>query len=83
MRGGFLASARQKDHAVKKERKTYSPQEKVAILRRHLLDKVPASLLCDQLQLESKIFYGWLNQLFDTGPAALERQLTSAKRPDA
>jgi transposase len=73
----------QKGHAVKKERKNYSPQEKVAILRRHLLDKVPASLLCDQFQLQSKIFYGWLKQLFDNGPAALERRPTASKRPDA
>jgi len=68
---------------VKKVRKNYSPQENVAILRRHLLDKVPASRLCAQFQLQSKIFYGWLKQLFDHAPAALGRQPTSGKRPDA
>jgi len=73
----------EKGHAVKKVRRNYSPQEKVAILRRHLLDKVPASQLCDEFQLQSKIFYGWLKQLFDNGPGALERRPTSGKRPDA
>ena len=68
---------------MKKERKNYSPQEKVAILRRHLLDKVPASLLCDQFQLQNKIFYGWLKQLSDNGSTALERRPTYGKRPDA
>lgn len=68
---------------MKKERKNYSPQEKVAILRRHLLDKVPASLLCDQFHLQSKVFYGWLKQLFDNGPVALDRRPTSGKRLDA
>jgi transposase/transposase-like protein len=68
---------------VKKERKNYSPQDKAAILRRHLLEKVPASLLCEQFRLQSKVFYGWLKQLFDNAPAALERRPTSGKRPDA
>jgi transposase/transposase-like protein len=68
---------------VKKERKNYSPQDKAAILRRHLLEKVPASLLCEQFRLQSKVFYGWLKQLFENAPAALERRPTSGKRPDA
>jgi transposase/transposase-like protein len=68
---------------VKKVRRNYSPQEKVAILRRHLLDKVPASHLCNEFQLQSKNFYGWLKQLFDNGPRALERRPTSGKRPGA
>ena len=31
---------------MRKERKHYTAEEKVAILRRHLLDKVPVSDLC-------------------------------------
>ena len=33
---------------MRKERKHYSAEEKVAILRRHLLDKVPVSDLCQE-----------------------------------
>jgi transposase len=33
---------------MRKERKHYNPEEKVAILRRHLLDKVPLSELCEE-----------------------------------
>jgi len=36
---------------MKKQRKHYTPEEKVAILRRHLLDKEPISKLCDELGL--------------------------------
>jgi transposase InsO family protein len=39
---------------MKKQRKHYAPEEKVAILRRHLLDKEPISKLCDELGLLSK-----------------------------
>ena len=31
---------------MKKQRKHYTPEEKVAILRRHLLENVPISKLC-------------------------------------
>ena len=40
-----------------KPRKQYSPQEKVAILRRHLLDKEPVSQICDELKLNPNVFY--------------------------
>ena len=34
---------------MKKQRKHYTPEEKVAILRKHLAEGVPISDLCDQL----------------------------------
>src|SRR5215831_2325478 len=36
---------------MKKQRKQYAPEEKVAILRRHLLEKEPISKLCDEVGL--------------------------------
>src|SRR5205807_2422402 len=33
---------------MRKPRKNYTPVEKVAILRRHLIDHVPVSDLCDE-----------------------------------
>ena len=34
---------------MKKQRKHYTPKEKVAILRRDLLEKEPISKLCNEL----------------------------------
>ena len=67
---------------VRKARKSYSPQEKMAILRRHLLDKVSILHLCTQLQLQPTVFYRWLKQFFDNGAAALRRKVTAGKQPD-
>lgn len=67
---------------MRKVRKNYSPQEKLTILRRHLLNRVPAVRLCDQFQLQPNIFYGWLKRLFDNGAAALGRKPTAGKPPD-
>jgi len=42
---------------MKKQRKHYTPEEKVAILRRHLLEQVPISELCDNHGLQPTVFY--------------------------
>jgi transposase-like protein len=34
---------------MRKERKHFTPEEKVAILRRYLVDRVPVSELCEEL----------------------------------
>ncbi|SIO62397.1 Transposase [Singulisphaera sp. GP187] len=59
---------------MRKPRKNDTPVEKVAILRRHLLDHVPISDLCDVLQLSPTQFYLWQKQFFENGPAAFERK---------
>ena len=59
---------------MKKERKHYSAEEKVAILRRHLLDKVPVSDLCEELGLRPTVFYRWQKEFFENGAAAFEKK---------
>ena len=53
-----------------KRRKQYTPEEKVSILKRHLVDKVPVSDVCDQHGLSPTVFYRWQKQFFENGPAA-------------
>ena len=64
---------------MRKPRKNYTPVEKVAILRRHLIDHVPVSDLCDEHQLSPTLFYIWQKQFFENGPAAFERKGTSSE----
>ena len=52
------------------EPRPYTPEEKVAILRRHLLDKEPISNLCDELGLQPTVFYRWQKEFFENGAAA-------------
>ena len=49
---------------MKKQRKQYAPEEKVAILRRHLLEKEPISKLCDEVGLQPTVFYRWQKEFF-------------------
>ena len=57
---------------MKKQRKHYTPEEKVAILRRHLLDKETISKLCDELGLQPTVFYRWQKEFFENGAAAFQ-----------
>jgi hypothetical protein len=53
--------------------KSFCPRvagEKVAILDRHLIDKVPVSTLCDEEQFRPTVFCRWLKQFFENEAAA-------------
>ena len=54
------------------KRKQYNPSEKVSILRRHLIDQVPVSDLCDEYQLQPSVVYEWQRRLMDNAAVALE-----------
>ena len=58
---------------MKKQRKHYTPDEKVAILRRHLLDKEPVSKLCDEIGLKPTVLYRWQKEFFENGAAAFRQ----------
>ena len=55
--------------------------EKLAILRRWLVDKVPVSDLCDEHKLQPSQLYSWQAQLFEHGAGAFERK--GGRRPAA
>src|SRR4029077_8295429 len=54
----------------KQPRRHFADHEKVAILKRHLIDKVPVSDLCDELDLYPNQFYDWLKKFFENGHRA-------------
>jgi transposase len=57
---------------MNKQRRHFAGTEKVAILKRHLVDKVPISDLCDELGLYPNQVYGWLKEFFENGQAAFD-----------
>jgi transposase len=57
---------------AKKTRKRFTAQEKVAILRLHLLEHVAISDLCDRHGIHPTMFYRWQKEFFENGAAALE-----------
>lgn len=64
----------------RKQRNHYTPEQKVTILRRHLIDRVPVSDLCEELSLPPTVFYRWQKQLFENGSAAFEPRRDEKQR---
>ena len=55
------------------KRRHFSGPEKVQILKRHLVEKVPVSDLCDEYNLYPTQVYAWLKEFFENGHAAFDR----------
>jgi transposase-like protein len=53
-----------------RQRRTFTPEQKVALLRLHLLEKKPISDLCEEHNLNVNLFYLWQKQFFENGAAA-------------
>ena len=68
---------------MNKPRRHFSGPEKVAILKRHLLEKVPVSDLCDELGIAPNLFYRWQKEFFDNGHAAFDNDRKSRAVEDA
>ena len=64
---------------MRKRRHNYTPEEKVQILRRHLVEQVAVSDLCDEYRLQPKVFYDWQKQFFENGAAAFVRSNRDTK----
>lgn len=63
------------DHgSSRRDRRHFSGAQKVAIVKRHLIDGVPVSDLCDAERILPTQFYQWQRQLFEGGAAAFERK---------
>ena len=59
-------------------RRTFTADQKAAILRRHHVDKVPVSELCEQNDLQPSLFYYWQRQLFENAASALQPPVPAA-----
>jgi transposase len=51
-------------------RRHFTPEQKVALLREHLLDKVPVSDVCEKHGITVSHFYQWQKLFFENGHAA-------------
>lgn len=62
------------------KRKTFTPEQKVAVVRRHLIEGVPVSDLCDELEIQPTLYYNWQKQLFEQGALAFQRRTNKANQ---
>jgi transposase len=62
-----------------RQRRHFTPEQKVALLRLHLLEKKPVSDICQENNLNVNLFYLWQKQFFENGTAAFENTGKSRK----
>lgn len=65
---------------MKRKRKNYKPEEKVGIIKRHLIDKIPVSDLCDEYKLQPTVFYRWQKEFFENGASAFVKETSRKTR---
>jgi transposase-like protein len=56
----------------KQTRRQFTPQEKAAIVKRHLLEGTPVSTLCDEFKINPSHFYLWQRTLFENAHLAFD-----------
>jgi transposase len=78
--GAFLSITPRRQPQDYKPRE-FTTEQKVQILRRHLLDRVPAKELCDEYEVPPTEFARWKQQFFENAEATFE-QLQS-REPNA
>jgi transposase-like protein len=62
------------------KKKYFAPDQKVSIVRRHLLEGVPVSELCDEYGIHATQYYNWQKQLFEKAAVLFERRPNKANQ---
>jgi len=63
-----------------RSRRSFDDAQKLAIVRRHLIDKVAISDLAEEYNLQPTQIYQWQRQLFDNGTTAFQRSSKKKKK---
>ncbi len=61
----------------------FTAVEKVVILKKHLVEKVPISDLCELHKIHVNTFYYWLEVFFENGAAAFQANTKPKAATDA
>ena len=60
------------------KRKQFTPEQKISMVRGHLIENVPVSNLCDEFGIHATQYYNWQKQLFEHAGPAFERRTNKA-----
>jgi transposase len=63
---------------MKAQRRHHSAEDKLKLIRLHLIERQPVSKICEEAGVAPSLFHRWQEQLFTNGTLALENK----NRPD-
>jgi len=67
---------------LKKERRHWSADDKIKLLRLHLIEKQAISKICEDASLSPTQFYAWQEQLFTNGGLAMVSKRVPERNKD-
>ena len=65
---------------MSQKKRNFSGNQKIHILRDHLLDKTPVSDICVQYGIRPNMFYRWQKELFENGAKIFGRSFQNSDR---
>ena len=65
------------------ERRRFTGAEKLAILRKHLIEKLPLSEVCQKHSVSPTLFYQWQKKLFEEGALVFESKAENVRQQEA
>jgi transposase len=65
---------------MSEKRRKWDGEQILAILKRHLVDKVELSKICEEEDIQPSQFYRWQAQLFAEGAAVFQRKNSQGER---
>jgi transposase-like protein len=65
------------------QRRHFNGTQKLAILRQHLIEKLPLSEVCQKHQISPTLFYQWQKKLFEEGASVFESRADDARQQAA
>lgn len=57
-----------------KKRRNFTAQEKISILKQHLVEKKTVSDLCDEYGIQPTVFYRWQQKFFENAASVFENK---------
>ena len=66
-----------------RKRRSFSPTEKAAAVRKHLVDKIPVSQIADEMKVQPTLIHNWINTVMTQAERAFEStRATKSKQYD-
>lgn len=58
---------------MSKKRRNFTAEQKVALIRKHLIDLVSISDICEEFNINPTMFYSWQSKFFQNGAQAFSK----------
>jgi transposase-like protein len=65
-----------------RKRRSFSPTEKAAAVRKHLIDKVPVSQIADEMKVQPTLIHNWINMVISQAERAFESPRAGKAKQD-